>query len=315
MHGGSGVSVQKETDVSQSPAVSRRRLGSELRRLRDAAGKRIEDAALALECSPAKVSRLENGKGVPRTRDVRDLAALYGIDGRAKREELLDLAVQGQGQDWWSDFRDVVHGEMFADHLLQYIALERDASTIKTFHPDLVPGLLQTEEYIAAYCSLLYPEQSQRERDRFVDFRKKRQDVVWQAARPPRVSVILSEAVLIRPLGGRAVLRRQLEALRAGLGGSRTLDLRITPLSTASRGAIGGPFTIVKFAEDSDQDVVYLEGREDATYLEADADVKRYERSFRLLAQESLTRDESVKRLTDEIELLDDRAEAAPAAR
>ncbi|MGB9376064.1 MAG: Scr1 family TA system antitoxin-like transcriptional regulator, partial [Mycobacteriales bacterium] len=179
--------------MSRSPVVSRRRLGSELRSLRDAANKKIEDAAQALECSPAKISRLENGKGLPRTRDVRDLASLYGPEAEARLPYLLELAVEGQGEDWWSDYRDVLQGEMFAEHLLRYIALERDAASIKTFQSDLVPGLLQTEEYIAARCALLYPDQPKHERDRYVDFRKKRQDVVWEAASPPQLSVILSE--------------------------------------------------------------------------------------------------------------------------
>jgi len=293
-------------DLSRSLLASRRRLGTELRSLREAAGKKIEDAADVLECSSAKISRLENGKGVPRTRDVRDLVALYGNDAHEKLTELLELAVDGQGQDWWSDFRDVTQGEMFAGHLFQYVALEQDASTIKSFEADLIPGLLQTEEYIDAVCSLVFPEQSQRERARFVDFRKKRQAVVWGAAKPPEFGIILSEAALIRPIGGAGVMRRQLEELRTGLQGKLSkVDFRVTPLSAPAPGALGGPFSIIKFADDSDQGVVYLEGRVGATYLESDADVRRFEQIFSSLERDSLDRDESIKRLTAEIESLD----------
>ena len=300
--------------MSRSPIVSRRRLGKELRKFRDGAGKRIEDAARALECSPAKISRLENGKGVPRTRDVRDLAALYGIEAQAKLKYLLDLAAEGQGQDWWSDFRDVVQGEMFAEHLLRYVAMERDAASIKTFQPDLVPAILQTEEYIEAACALLYPHQSKRDRARFVAFRKRRQEVVWQADQHPELSVILSEAVLVRPIGGTGVMRRQLDALRTGLEGQLSnVDFRVTPLTTAARGAIGGPFIIVKFSEETDQDVVYLEGREGATYQDSDAAVQRYEQVFASLEHDSLSRDESLKWLTERIELLDEQLLPVPS--
>lgn len=302
-------------DVSRSPVVSRRRLGSELRSLRELAGKRIEDAALALECSSAKISRLENGKGVPRTRDVRDLAALYGGEAQTRLGELLDLAVEGQGQDWWSDFRDVTQGEMFADHLLRYVALERDASTIKSFAADLIPGLLQTPEYIDAVCALVFPEHSQRDRERFVEFRTKRQEIMWGAAQRPEVSFIVSEASLIRPIGGPAVMRGQLEALHASLEKrSRDVDFRIISLSVPAPGALGGPFSIIKFADGTDQDVVYLEGREGAAYLESDGDVKRYEEKFSSLERDSLPRDESLKRLLQEIKILDERSSAAQAA-
>lgn len=295
--------------------ASRRRLGSELRSLREKAGKRIEDAALALECSSAKISRLENGKGVPRTRDVRDLAALYGSGAHAKLGELLELALEGQGQDWWSDFRDVTQGEMFADHLLRYVALERDASTIKSFAADIVPGLLQADEYIDAVCALVFPEHSQKDRARFVEFRQKRQEIVWGAAQRPEVSFIVSEASLIRPIGGPAVMRRQLEALHAGLEKKfRDVDFRVTPLSVPAPGALGGPFAIIKFADGTDQDVVYLEGREGAAYLESDGDVKRYEEKFSSLERDSLSRAQSLERLIQEIESLDARSAKAMAA-
>src|SRR5215470_10308698 len=63
----------------RGPAVPRRRLGSELRRLREESGLLIEDVAETLECSTSKISRLENGKGIPKIRDVRDMLGRYGV--------------------------------------------------------------------------------------------------------------------------------------------------------------------------------------------------------------------------------------------
>jgi transcriptional regulator with XRE-family HTH domain len=292
--------------VGLSPAASRRRLGVELRALREAAGKRIEDAAEALDCSTAKISRLETGKGVPFPRDVRDLVQIYGPEAREKSEYLLELVSDGRAQDWFSTFRDVLHGEMFADHLFRFMELERDADVIKTFEADLIPGMLQTEEYIDAVCSIVAPERSEKERRRFVEFRLERQKVLLHQGKLPELSMILSELAIIRQIGGPGVMRRQLEALRTDLdedrGRLKAMDFRLTPIAAGVRGALGGPFTIMKYIDSGDQDIVYLEGREGASYLESDGDVSRYEQLFSSLERDSHSRSESIKLLEQKAE-------------
>lgn len=292
--------------MGRSPAASRRRLGAELRSLRDAAGKKIEDAAQALDCSTAKISRLETGKGVPFPRDVRDLIDIYGAEAKAKSERLLDLVADGRAQDWFSSFRDVLQGEMFADHMERFVQLERDSSVIKTFEADLIPGLLQTEEYIDAVCTIVAPERSEKERARFVQFRRERQDALLRVGQPPELNVILSEGAIVRHIGGPGVMRRQLEALVAELESKLDfIDFRLTPLAAEAPGSLGGPFIIMKYNDPGDQDVVYLEGREGAHYLESDGDVTRYERIFSGLERDSLSRKESLDRLARDVERLD----------
>jgi len=289
---------------TRSPATSRRLLGGELRSIRESAGKRIEDAAIRLECSTAKVSRLETGKGKPKVRDVRDLLEYYGIGDEVRNARLLTLAAEAQEQDWLSEFRDVIHGNMFADHLLQYVSLERDSSGLKQYEVDLIPGLLQTPEYIDAVCMAVFPERTERERNRFIDFRVARQELLRREPERPEVSFILSEVAILRPVGSPGIMRRQLESLLTQLDGDLSyIDFRLTPLSVQAPDGLGGPFLIIKFP-DTDQDVVYLEGREGATYLETNADVARYERKFSTLERASLSRSESLKRLAQEIEKL-----------
>jgi transcriptional regulator with XRE-family HTH domain len=285
--------------------VARRRLGAELRALREAAGKRIEDAAETLECSTAKISRLENGKGIPRARDVRDLIALYGAKAKAEQDYLLELAEDGRGQEWWNEYSDVVQGEMFADHLLRYVALEQDADTIRSFESDLISGLLQSKDYTYGLLTTIYPDQAESERWRYVDFRQRRQFEIFQKRARPKLSFIVSEAALIRPIASEKVLRSQLETLHTDLG-TRLADVefRITPLTAQAPGALGGPFSIITFADPTDQDVVYLEGRAGAAYLESDADVARYGRIFAELERDSLSRAESLKRLEGAIKTL-----------
>ena len=143
--------------MAHSPVVTRRRLGSELRRLRMTSNKTIEQAADELECSPAKISRLETGRGVPKQRDVRDLLRLYGVlPDEVMHEELLELASEGQGQGWWNDYRDL-DDDKLPEHIGRYIALEQGASAMEIYEGDLVHGLLQTEAYADAVIRELGP--------------------------------------------------------------------------------------------------------------------------------------------------------------
>ena len=291
--------------MARSPAASRRRLGVELRGLREAADKRIEDAAAALECSTAKISRLETGKGVPYARDVRDLATLYGDGAKAKLGELLELAEDGRAQEWYGAYRDVLQGDQMADHLVRLYELERDTTEMKLFETDLIPGLLQSERYIDSVCSIVAPHYSEKERARFVEFRQKRQDEVLRGKEHPDLSFIVSELAITRLVGGREVMRHQLASLHADLTGRLgSVDFRIVPLEAEARGALGGPFAILKFARSDDQDLVYLEGREGATWLETDGEVNRYEGFFSGLERESLSRSASLDRLTQAVERL-----------
>ena len=290
--------------MGQSPAAARRRLGSELRGLRTAAGKRIEDAAKALDCSTAKISRLEGGKGVPYPRDIRDLVLLYGADGDMKR--LMELAEEGRAQDWFDDYKDVIEGEMFGVHQERYASLERDASVIRWFEPELIPGLLQSDEYVDAISRAVYPERSDKERKRFVEFRMQRQDAVLRRSTPSDLAFAVGELAILRSMGGPHVLRRQLQVLAAELDGPlKDVDFRLTPVGATHAAVFGGPFIVLRFPDPTDQDVVYQEGRDGATYLESDREVERYLAKFRSVATNSLSRAESIERIREQADQLD----------
>lgn len=288
-------------DVNHSPVAPRRRLGAELRRLREAANKSVEDAAKVLECSASKISRLETGKGVPRARDVRDLIALYGPAAEAERERLLRWTSEGQGQGWWNDYRDVIHGELLADHLLRYVALESDATAIHAFEPEIVHGLLQTEDYTRALAELFFPDSPPDDRDRFVEFRMQRQQVLRRGDRSVNLHVSLGEAALRNPFGGADVMRHQLEHLQKIADEEGAVSLSVLPSQSGLRAAIGGPFAVLIFDGDEDQDVVYLEGREGANYLEKEDDVHRYLKKFGVIEANALGQSETVAKIEEEL--------------
>ncbi len=144
----------------QSPTVRRRRLGQELRRLREAARLTIEDVAQRLEVSPAKISRIETGRVGVRPRDVSDLLDQYEIHG-THRDNLLALTREARQQGWWHSYSDVL-----SDGTDTFLGLETEAESIRLFEVQVINGLLQTSEYARAVLRAYYrsepPEQIER---------------------------------------------------------------------------------------------------------------------------------------------------------
>jgi transcriptional regulator with XRE-family HTH domain len=160
----------------QSPTVRRRRLGQELRELRDAAGLTIEDAAgltieevaQRLEVSPAKISRIETGRVSVGPRDVSDVLDQNKIHG-TDRDDLLTLTRKARQQEWWRSY---------------------SAALVQ-----LIPGLLQTSEYARAVLRAHYrSEQSPEQIEQRVKFRLGRQQLVIEQDNTP-IWAVLDEAV------------------------------------------------------------------------------------------------------------------------
>ena len=170
--------------VASGPAGPRRRLGTELRKLRNGAGLHLDEVAQALGCSTSKVSRLETGKGVPKASDVRQLIRLYGRTADDERETLLQLVRDSRAEGWWT----TVHGGSPAGAVLPRRSRagtprsRRMPPALRSFDYGILHGLLQTPEYARAVLSLQLPQHSAHEIDQLVELRKRRQE----AAAPPR---------------------------------------------------------------------------------------------------------------------------------
>jgi transcriptional regulator with XRE-family HTH domain len=274
--------------------------------LREASGKTIEDAAAALECSSAKISRLETGKGVPKNRDVRDLLRLYGVDDDELAGRLFALATDGQSQGWWEDYKDLAP-EPGTEYVGRYIALEQEASSILGYEGDLVHGLLQTAEYADALLAALAPDVPAEQRDRMVELRMKRQAILRGRAQLPPLNlrVVMGEAAILRPVGGPKIMQRQLQAIRE-LVDERpdNVELQVMPLSAGPHAGLGSPFSIVHFDDANDQDVVYIEGSQGGTFLERQPDVDRYAHLLEALRTQALSRGESLAAIDKQIAAL-----------
>ncbi|HEY0637815.1 MAG TPA: helix-turn-helix transcriptional regulator [Pseudonocardiaceae bacterium] len=272
--------------AGRGPAIARRRLGAQLRTLRDRSGLLLDAVAEHLECSPAKVSRLENGKGLPRLRDVRDLLDLYGIQDEQLKRELLDLAAQGQQHGWWYE----EYSELIDDKTRNFIALEDGASALHAYEVNLVFGLLQTEAYARAVLKVLAGPLADRENlDQWIGFRLKRQEILRRPDDPVRLHVVLEEAVVRRPVGGRRVQKEQLSSLLES-STQPNITIQLLPVAVGMHQAVAGSFTLLQFARPDDHELVYIESADGGTvHHENTSDAPRYRRIFDAIRHAALT--------------------------
>jgi transcriptional regulator with XRE-family HTH domain len=268
------------------PTVQRRRLGIELRRLREAAGKTIDEVAQVLECSDSKVSRVENGQVSASPRDVRDMLELYGVDPE-RRDQLVEFAREARRKGWWQAYSDTTAVPM--------AGLEVAADQIHAYEPMVVHGLLQTEQYARAMIHAVRPDLPSEQIERRVEFRMLRQERLRRDHAGTFVLVI-EECALRRPVGGREVHRRQLLHLTEAVN-LPALTFQILPLSVGEHAALAGAFTIYRYSQPDDHDIVYLEETASDLYLEHPRQVDRYSSAFEAIRAVSLPPDDSLSML------------------
>jgi transcriptional regulator with XRE-family HTH domain len=273
------------------PTVHRRQLGAELRRLREAAGFRMEDAAQALGCSHTRMSRIETGKGgaVAKPSDVRTLCEKYGVTDDRQVQMLLDmLSVAAQQRGWWEDFEGVL-----PSGLEVYVGLESDAHAERAWEPLLVHGLLQTPEYARA---LIQAARLHRpgDIDDLVQIRTERKKLLTRSRNPLQLWAILDEAVLHRPVGGPEVMKEQIAHLRE-LAEIPNVTIQVFPFAKGAHPGLSGAFALLEF--DGDPAVVYVDSPAGNLYMEKQRDVRRFIQSFDLLRAAALDPDESAAQL------------------
>jgi hypothetical protein len=269
-------------DPSLDGFVLRMLLGSQLRRLREAAEVTPEKAGYEIRASRSKISRMETGRVGFKARDVADLLTLYGVTGEQEKSRFLDLVERSGRPDWWTKYSDVL-----PDWFENYLGLESASSTIRTFELQFVHGLFQTEDYARAVTRLGHQSAPVAEVERRVGLRVKRQDML-DRANPPRIWSIMDEAVLRRPVGGPEVMRAQLQHLLK-VARLPQVTLQVVPFARGGHAGASGSFTVLRFAEQFLPDVVYIEQLTSAVYLEQRADVEHYLEVMDQLSGEALT--------------------------
>ncbi|TXS36425.1 helix-turn-helix domain-containing protein [Streptomyces sp. OR43] len=262
-----------------NPTVRRRRLGQELRRLREIKGMTAEEVAERLLVSQSKISRLENGRRSISQRDVRDLCGVYEVEDVRIVDSLMQMAKDSRQQGWWHAFGDIPYSV--------YIGLETDAESLRVYEPQVVPGLLQTRQYAEALINGALPEAPPSDIDKRVSVRSRRQDRITAAEHPLRLWAVIDESALRRLVGGKQVMIEQLERL-VELSHLPHVTVQVLPFDMGAHPGINGQYAILEFPDAADSSVVYIEGVTSDLYLEKANDVQRYSVMYEHLRAQAL---------------------------
>jgi transcriptional regulator with XRE-family HTH domain len=274
--------------VPLGPTVRRRRLGAELRRLREAHSLKLEEVAERLDLAPSTLSRIETGKAPTKSAYLTAMLELYQVADPGARKVLVDMAREGHRKGWWSIYDDVLPSGFDI-----YVGLEAEASGLRSYETDVVHGLLQTTEYAVAVLRELRPRDSEEQIKRVVDLRMERQRLLDQDP-PLDLWLILDEGAIRRNIGGPAVMRGQLEHLIEASRWSN-VTLQILAFEAGAHAGLIGPFSILEFPERADSDVAYTESVGGMIYLEKDREVRACAEAFDRMRASALSPAASVE--------------------
>jgi transcriptional regulator with XRE-family HTH domain len=274
--------------VKNESSPLRRKLGMELRRLRQAAKISAEEAASRLELSPSTISRGETGMVTIHPRDVDAMLRLYGLTDQRKREALLALARKSRERGWWQQYRNVL-----SPNMVNYISVEYGASTISSFQTMLLPGMVQTADYTRAVAMELPRRAKPQVVERLVEIRILRQDMMLEREDPVPLGIVLDEAVLHRPIGGSGVMKAQLNRL-IEVAESDHVSLRVVPYDVGMYAGLGGPFTLFGFTEPMNLAIVHVENHINFLLVEDEQDIRHYELVFHRVQESALPEPDSL---------------------
>jgi transcriptional regulator with XRE-family HTH domain len=287
--------------------VRRRLVGGALRRYRENVGYALEDAARVLECDRSKISRIETGQRGIRPKELRELLTEYGVP-EGEQGALVAIASRGGQRGWWQPYADI-----FSEAYLDYVIMESAAAEIMAYEAQLVPDLLQTDDYARAIAAAEPGYTTEEQREYAVAAKAVRRQVVLNSgSQQPegsegpkgsggpgrRLRVILGEGALHQAVGGPAVLAGQLGHLVQLAEDSPDLTIQVLPFTAGAHAAAGsGSLAILRFPDAPSLGVVYLEALSGGVYLEGQADVARYTRAFALLSASALSAQDSLRLL------------------
>jgi transcriptional regulator with XRE-family HTH domain len=270
--------------------VRRRLVGGALRRYRENVGYALEDAARVLECDRSKISRIETGQRGIRPKELRELLTEYGVPA-SEQLALVSIASRGGQHSWWHPY-----AATWSDAYLDYVIMESAASEIMTYEAQLIPHLLQTDEYARALAAAEPGYVTDQQREDAVAAKAMRRQAVLSGSR--RLSVILGEGALHQVVGGADVLAGQISHLARLSEDAPALTLQVLPFSAGAHVGVGsGSLAILRFPDAPSLGVVYLEALSGGVYLESQSDVARYIRAFALLRAAALSPADSARLL------------------
>lgn len=268
------------------PTVRRRRLGTQLRKIREERGLTLDEAAVLLMMSKSALSRMENAQVVARAHEVDYILTAYGIgEGESVRAALVGLATGGRSRDWIRRHKLPGEGRNYSE----YVLLEQDSSELFAYHADLIPGLLQTPEYARAVMTSV-PGAAD-DIDQFVAYRMARKEALTRPD-PLKVTAVICEAAIRQWMGGREVMIAQLRHLLE-LTECPNIEVRLLPFTATKNPGVDGSFVLLH-VEAGDFPIAIVDGFRRTIFIEEDEDVVAYRKVqaelCRLAAPETETR-------------------------
>lgn len=262
--------------MDSGSTVPRRQLGRYLRELREGASITVAAAAKALDWSAPRIWRYESGQVPMAQTDVEAMCRLYGAPSETT-ELLKALARETKNRGWWHAYERAL-----PEWFKLYVGLEAAAERIRKYADTVVPGLLQTVEYMNETIAVDVPELTPQDRQATVTVRLQRQALLSRALPPaPRLDVVLSEAVTRRPLRDHAAMARQLDHLVMA-SKRHNVTVRVVPLAAGMhRWTAAGSFTVLDFPREGvrapEPTTVYCDGPAGAYYLDKPNEISTYE--------------------------------------
>jgi transcriptional regulator with XRE-family HTH domain len=295
-------------EASTGSTVPRRTLGLGLRQAREAAGVKLKDVAVALDVSTQTVWRLESGATSVRTADVMHLCTLYGVP-EEMRDVFLGLARETKSKGWWHAYGDVVPAWFEL-----YVGLEQAAATIRTYAPALVPGLLQSREYMGAAIRADRPELSDEDVSTRIRLKQSRQQLLTRSfPEPPRVEVVIVDAVLMAEPEPEGAMRTQVWHLLKATERDN-ISIRVLPTKRGPhRASVAGAFTLLDFLRENGNTppaTVYAENLTGAIYLDKPSEITVYGEVWESIASKALDERASVDFMSSALKELNDRESA-----
>ncbi|MFI5845266.1 helix-turn-helix domain-containing protein [Catenuloplanes sp. NPDC051500] len=270
-----------------TPATPRsRRLGRELRKLREGASLTLDAAGKQVGSSGSRIQRIEAGDIKARPGDVMELLLAYGVAIDSEPGgSLLVMARELREAGWWQRLNTL------PPRYATMIAYEEEATEVRNFEPSLIPGLLQTEAYARAVISVGQETNDEMIEQR-VQARMQRQAILARKQNRPKLHAVISEAALRVEVGGAEVMREQLDRL-AAVTTQPNITVQVLRFAAGAHMANHGGFLILGL--DNDLPLGYIDTLAGALFLEARGDLLRLETVYDHLKSLAMSPAESVK--------------------
>ncbi|WP_444962841.1 helix-turn-helix domain-containing protein [Nocardiopsis sp. M1B1] len=256
---------------SNSPTLRLRRLATMLRQSREATGYTATQVGNKYGWSSGKVSKMETTETKRiKADDLDKLMDLYEITDPDKRSVMHALAKDARQRGWWSKYKEVFTERALPD-------FEAEASVIRTFETQMVPGLLQTPDYAEALLRggrFANPEIIRKK----AEARMVRREILVRHY-PARLRAVIEESALHKPIGGKEILKKQLAYLHR-MAQLSNIDLQVLPADVGSHSGLCAPFTILEFPDPLDLPIVYIDTASNGLFLEEQDEVEAHSATF-----------------------------------